>query len=590
MLITEQLPNGKLSVKSNYSTSYVERFRQLDTARFDKETARWTFDDSDLDDYLSLFEGEIVWKTPLWVIKGEPMPDMRQMYALSRDIEVPESKIQPYDYQQFGIKFMVDKLLNQGFVINADGVGCGKTLQAILTMKYMAENQDISRILVVCKKSIKKQWIKEIQKFTDMNNYFHIQTVEGDKKKREKAYQTFDQYLNGILVINYHLAMNDVEQLKQLGFEMIVVDEAHCVKARTGKLNGALKALGELAQYIVFLTGTPVMSRPDDIFGIVQIADTKYFGKWTPFKKKHIFEERKGRFVRTIGYKALDELRAKVQDILIRRTEHEVSIEMPEMVFRRLDCELDMVQQVISEKIREKRIMMMSDLDALEKLTNPTPEQRGKAEMLDGMLKGLIAAEQANANDPRLFTISASKAMKKDFGGLVPPSYTGSHKTQALCDLVDEIIEADEKVIIFTKFETATRLIKETLESALNQPVLLYTGKVSDEERELVLDRFNEDDNYKILVGTDAMSEGLNLQVARHLIHYDQADTPAIKTQRNGRVRRASSTFGTVFIHDLITEQSKDVERLENIEKAMGLVDGIVSVDAAQSQALRDIV
>lgn len=508
MLITEQLPNGKLSVKSNYSTSYVERFRQLDTARFDKETARWTFDDSDLDDYLSLFEGEIVWKTPLWVIKGEPMPDMRQMYALSRDIEVPESKIQPYDYQQFGIKFMVDKLLNQGFVINADGVGCGKTLQAILTMKYMAENQDISRILVVCKKSIKKQWIKEIQKFTDMNNYFHIQTVEGGKKKREKAYQTFDQYLNGILVINYHLAMNDVEQLKQLGFEMIVVDEAHCVKARTGKLNGALKALGELAQYIVFLTGTPVMSRPDDIFGIVQIADTKYFGKWTPFKKKHIFEERKGRFVRTIGYKALDELRAKVQDILIRRTEHEVSIEMPEMVFRRLDCELDMVQQVISEKIREKRIMMMSDLDALEKLTNPTPEQRGKAEMLDGMLKGLIAAEQANANDPRLFTISASKAMKKDFGGLVPPSYTGSHKTQALCDLVDEIIEADEKVIIFTKFETATRLIKETLEFALNQPVLLYTGKVSDEERELVLDRFNEDDNYKILVGTDAMSEG----------------------------------------------------------------------------------
>lgn len=74
------------------------------------------------------------------------------------------------------------------------------------------------------------------------------------------------------------------------------------------------------------------------------------------------------------------------------------------------------------------------------------------------------------------------------------------------------------------------------------------------------------------------------------MIHFDQTDTPAIKTQRNGRVRRASSTYQTVFVHDLITEQSRDVERLANLERAMGLVDGVVSLDAAQSKALREIV
>lgn len=80
----------------------------------------------------------------------------------------------------------------------------------------------------------------------------------------------------------------------------------------------------------------------------------------------------------------------------------------------------------------------------------------------------------------------------------------------------------------------------------------------------------------------------VNLQCARHLIHYDQADTPAIKTQRNGRVRRAGSQYGSVYVYDLITENSRDTERLANIEKKMGLVDGVVSIDKAQSESLKE--
>ena len=194
------------------------------------------------------------------------------------------------------------------------------------------------------------------------------------------------------------------------------------------------------------------------------------------------------------------------------------------------------------------------------------------------------------ANDPRLFLRSRSYVMRHEFGSLVPASYKRSAKMEALIELAEEILDAGEKLIIFSKFETAVDLMKDELQQAFKLPVLTYSGAVSDEDREIAIQLFNNDVDHRILIGTDAMAEGLNLQVARHVIHFDQCDTPAIKTQRNGRVRRASSTYQTVFVHDLITEQSRDVERLANLERAMGLVDGVVSVDAAQSAALRQVI
>lgn len=360
------------------------------------------------------------------------------------------------------------------------------------------------------------------------------------------------------------------------------------MKARTGQLNKALCQIGQQVNHTIFLTGTPVMSRPDDVFGIVQIANPKYFGKWKEFEKKHIFREYDGRFVKDIGYLELDDLREQVQGIIIRRTEYEVSIELPSTIVRTVNCQKDKVQAEIETAISSKRRELIDKRDELMAKDKKTDSDKQKLEQCEGMIKGLIAADQACANDPSLFRLTHSKMMQKDFGSLVPNSYKSSDKTQVLSELVETILDSDEKVVIFTRFETATQLLKQELEQKLKVPVLLYTGKVDDETRGDHLDLFKTTDKYNILIGTDAMSEGLNLQQARHLIHYDQADTPAIKTQRNGRVRRAGSQYGSVYIYDLITENSRDTERLANIEKKMGLVDGVVSIDKAQSESLKE--
>lgn len=593
MLITELLPNQQLAIQCKYSQDYINRLRTIPSASFDRDSKRWFIAKQDVDLYESTFKGEIVWKTPLWVIKGEPMPDMTKMYQIPDDIVCPPAKITPYAHQDFGVRFMIDRLNQHGFVINADDVGIGKTLQAILTTKHMADHEGIDKIIIICKKSIKTQWIREIQKFSDLGGHFLLQTVDGTKAQRQKAYQAFGQAKRGILVINYHLILHDVQELTNLGFEMMLIDEAHCVKARTGKLNKAIKDVAHNCQYIIFLTGTPIMSRPDDIFGVVQIANELYFGKWNTFKKNHIKEEFTGHFVNVVGYKNLDVLREKVQEILIRRTEYEVAISLPSTVMHRVDCDLDATQKKLLEAVRRKQDTYRLEMDQISKEAKGqalTKEQQLKLDKLDAQLKGLIAADQAVANDPRLFLRSRSYVMRHEFGSLVPASYKRSAKMEALIELAEEILDAGEKLIIFSKFETAVDLMKDELQQAFKLPVLTYSGAVSDEDREIAIQLFNNDVDHRILIGTDAMAEGLNLQVARHVIHFDQCDTPAIKTQRNGRVRRASSTYQTVFVHDLITEQSRDVERLANLERAMGLVDGVVSVDAAQSAALRQVI
>lgn len=593
MLITELLPNQQLTIQCKYSQDYINRLRTIPSASFDRDSKRWFIAKQDVDLYESTFKGEIVWKTPLWVIKGEPMPDMTKMYQIPDDIVCPPAKITPYAHQDFGVRFMIDRLNQHGFVINADDVGIGKTLQAILTTKHMADREGIDKIIIICKKSIKTQWIREIQKFSDLGDDFLLQTVDGTKAQRQKAYQAFAQAPRGILVINYHLILHDVQELMNLGFEMMLVDEAHCVKARSGKLNHAIKQVAHACQYIIFLTGTPIMSRPDDIFGVVQIANELYFGKWSAFKKRHIKEEFSGHFTNVVGYKELDVLREKVQDILIRRTEYEVAISLPSTVMHRVDCDLDATQKKLLEAVRRKQDTYRLEMDQISKEAKGqalTKEQQLKLDKLDAQLKGLIAADQAVANDPRLFLRSRSHVMRYEFGSLVPASYKQSAKTEALLDIVEEILDAGEKVIIFSKFETAVDMLKEDIESKLKCHALTYSGSVNSDDREQAVQLFMTDPDYPVLIGSDALSEGVNLQAGRHVIHYEQTDTPAIKTQRNGRVRRASSTYQTVFVHDLITEQSRDVERLANLERAMGLVDGVVSVDAAQSAALRQVI
>ena len=467
------------------------------------------------------------------------------------------------------------------------------TIQTIATIKWFIENRGVEKVLIICKKSIKKQWLDEIHKFTDIGQSFKMYRTGSTAAQRKKAYDDFNKAQKGILVTNYHSFLNDTSLFQNMKIDFVVIDEVHSVKARTGKLNNNIAKI-TTGKPTVFLTGTPIMSRPEDIFGIVQMVDPSYFGKWTTFQKEFLTMDYNGRFgVRVVGAKNLDKLRALVQDIVIRRTEYEVSIQLPKTVMIKKDCQMDATQEKILMAIAEKTEDIANQLDSIKKSNMPEDIRQEKLLQLDGQSKGLIAARQAASTDPRLFLTSTSKMMRDTFGKMIPASYKMSDKTESILDTVQDIVDNSEKVILFTKFRTCATMIANDIQNILKESVLLYTGAEDDAAREQAVDYFKNTSTYDILIGTEAMAEGLNLQCAKYVINIDQPDTLAIKTQRIGRARRAGSVYNNVVVFDMITNstshaKSKDEERLENIANNADLTDALVSIDDAQRKALID--
>ena len=168
-----------------------------------------------------------------------------------------------------------------------------------------------------------------------------------------------------------------------------------------------------------------------------------------------------------------------------------------------------------------------------------------------------------------------------------------SDKIESILDTVQDIVDNGEKVILFTKFRTCATMVGNDIQNILKEPALLYTGAEDDVAREQAVDYFKNTSTYNILIGTEAMAEGLNLQCAKYVINIDQPDTLAIKTQRIGRARRAGSVYNNVVVYDMITNstsraKSKDEERLENIANNANLTDALVSLSIEQSIALQN--
>ena len=108
--------------------------------------------------------------------------------------------------------------------------------------------------------------------------------------------------------------------------------------------------------------------------------------------------------------------------------------------------------------------------------------------------------------------------------------------------------------------------------------VVRYTGREDDEERAANVDAFKSDPSVNVMIGTDAMAEGLNLQVCPFLINYEQADTDALKDQRSGRIRRIGSRYESVYIIDLVTKEkdSKDVKKMRKMTRDGDMSSGIL--------------
>ena len=110
---------------------------------------------------------------------------------------------------------------------------------------------------------------------------------------------------------------------------------------------------------------------------------------------------------------------------------------------------------------------------------------------------------------------SIAEKLKK----MLPDNYDMSAKTNRVIDIVSEIIDSGEKVVIFCHWKSPAKMLKAQFDKIENANTVMYTGEENQEERDRNVYAFKNDPTVNIIIGTEAMAEGLNLQVCPFLIH-----------------------------------------------------------------------
>jgi superfamily II DNA/RNA helicase len=186
---------------------------------------------------------------------------------------------------------------------------------------------------------------------------------------------------------------------------------------------------------------------------------------------------------------------------------------------------------------------------------------------------------QELTDSPLLLLTSESDYSKSHAEGL---DMNKNPKLDMCLELIEQILEAEEKVCIFSKFERMQSILTEAINKKFNKKnndikIAYINGSLSSEQRyEEAYTKFRDTNDYKILLCSDAGAEGLNLSKCKYLIEYDLATSYAIQTQRQGRVERADSIHKQAFVFQLIGKNVWDEIQEKIIAKKEGFDSNII--------------
>ena len=466
--------------------------------------------------------------------KGRAERDARRRELISA-VEAGQARLDLlnlplYPYQAVGTLF----LAFTERALLADDLGLGKTPQSIAAARLLKEWHDIKKVLVVTPASVKFQWGREIERFTD-DSYV---VVGGAKQKRARHYEQ-DSFFT---IINYELVLRDLEHIHALKPDLVILDEAQRIKNWRAKTSQALKDLPRPFAFV--LTGTPLENRLEELYSIVEFLDDRLLGPPWQFMARHIIKDEWGGI---IGYRDLEGVRRAIAPILLRRRKADVLKQLPERIDNDFWLELD-------------------------------PEQARVYRPLEKALNELLRMPEWNAQHSAL-ALSLLTRLREcaTAAQLVEPSVQSSSKLRELPALVAEIASEGHKMLIFSQWERMTRHAQDAVTKAGFKSVRLHGG-LSMRERTRIIEQFTTDPSVHAFISTDAGGLGLNLQAASFVINLDLPWNPARVEQRIGRAHRIGQTL-PVNVINMIALNTVEQRVLEVLYRKQELFDEILDVE-----------
>lgn len=439
------------------------------------------------------------------------------------------------DYQKAGYQWFRTICDNHFGGILADDMGLGKTLQTIALIDHLKAEQGKRCSIVVCPSSVIYNWRDEILRFSDD---LSVGCVIGDQQQRAEiisAYQDYD-----ILVTSYDYLRRDTKLYETCTFACIILDEAQYIKNHGTKNAQVTKHLK--GEHRFALTGTPIENTLAELWSIFDFLMPGYLYSYNWFLEH--FEKP---IVNDKDEEVQLKLKRLIEPFILRRMKKDVIKELPDKI----------ENDVLIPFKPEERKLYFAHLAQVNEALNTQVNQSGEVNRV--VILAMLTKLRQLCCEPRLL-----------FENIKEPS----SKLESCLNLIDTLIENNQKVLLFSSFTSVLDLIGVELDKK-HLSYFRISGAVNKEERRDLVQRFHEDDTMIFLISLKAGGTGLNLTAASAIIHYDPWWNLSAQNQATDRAYRIGQ-HKNVQVFKLIMKDSieEKIVQLQNQKKE--LVDQFV--------------
>ncbi len=473
-------------------------------------------------------------------------------------------RLEPYQHQVTNLITFCRRL---PVTLLADDVGLGKTISAGLIVSELISRARLSKILIVCPKLLLPQWKEELSTKFDISAEIAIGKDLLDADPEEV----------GAVITTYNSARLYLERLPRDRFQMLILDEAHKLRNLYGveKTPQVAKCFQTALrdrrfQFVLMLTATPIQNRLWDLYSLVDLLATARghenpLGSEGMFIRNFIADKRDQ--ARQLKPEAREEFRSIIYSYMSRMRRGDANLYFPDRIVQMhavdpTAAELDLIR-ALSGPIQ--KLNKLSQISILQALTSSPDALR--AQLINMAQKGTVPKELAAEVN------SIVNAMPL------------SAKLHGLGVLIDKLKKQNPdrwRLVIFTGRRETQTTIQAFLEK-MGFKVGLINGDSGQRNQETI-ERFRQNPPvHRIIVSTEAGSEGVNLQVANVLVNYDLPWNPMIVEQRIGRVQRLASEHAHVSIFNIMLRGTFEeyivgrlMEKLQMASHAIGDIEALL--------------
>ena len=475
-----------------------------------------------------------------------------------------QDRLTPYHHQVTNLITFCRRL---PVTLLADDVGLGKTISAGLVISELASRQRVSKILIVCPKLLGPQWKLELEEKFDIP----AEVAIGNELLTAEPEEM------GAVITTYNSARLYLDRLPEDRFQMLILDEAHKLRNLYGVANPPQVAKrfrtaleDRRFRFVLMLTATPIQNRLWDLYSLVDLLTVARghenpFGSEGQFARRFIADKRDQ--ARQLKEEAREEFRSIVYGYMSRVRRGDAKLLFPERVVQmhRVNptaAEVDLIKTIAKPIQKLNRLVQISILQALT--SSP-----------DALLAQLLNMAR-NATVPNELALAVKAIVSR---------MPRSAKLNGLARLIEKLKQEDPqrwRLVVFTGRRETQTTIQVFLES-VGLKVGIINGDFGERNQDTIARFRKNPPDMRVIVSTEAGSEGVNLQVANVLVNYDLPWNPMIVEQRIGRVQRLASEHANVSIFNIMLQGTFEeyivgrlMEKLQMASHAIGDIEALL--------------